>query len=473
MTNETKEKIRKTLQDKYKNGELKLFWTGEKRDSKWHENQTKSKKGKRYSKNTEFQKGQKPWNKGKKGLQNGWSKGQTKETNSSVKKISNSRKGQAVIWGETHWNWQGGKSFELYPIEFKRAKKIIRILYKETCQLCGEKGKDIHHVDYDKQNNNFSNLVCLCRSCHIKTNYDRETWKKFFIKKKIILVTGSEGMIAKELIELLQKREPKSLIRYADLSLGLDLRFYELCLNLTNGVSEVYSLVGIKGSPKKTKEKPASFFVPMLQFNTNLLEAARVNKVKKFLYTSSIAVLNPQTDLFPSYAKKAGEMQIDAYKIEYPEFGNNCFIVRPANVYGKYDNFYNKESMVVTSLIRKALTEDEIEVWGDGSELREFISAKDVANGMILTMKKKPSLPINLGGGEMHSIKELVEIISEISGKKIKYLVSEQKGDKKRVVFEDKNQGDIGFKTSDSFKESVIETYEYMKQKFIEDNKQC
>ena len=284
---------------------------------------------------------------------------------------------------------------------------------------------------------------------------------------KVILVTGSEGMIAKELIELLKEKEPDSIIRCADLSMGLDLRFYDLCLSIMEGVSEVYSLVGIKGSPKKTKEKPASFFVPMLQFNTNLLEAARVCGVKKFLYTSSIAVLNPQTDLFPSYAKMAGEMQIDAYKIQYPEFGNNCFIVRPANVYGKYDNFGNIEAMVVTSLIRKSLTENEIEVWGDGSELREFISAKDVAKGMILAMEKQPSLPINLGAGEMHTIKELAEILSEVSGKTIKYLSSEQKGDKKRVVFDDKNQGDIGFKATDNFKESIIEAYEYAKRHYF------
>jgi GDP-L-fucose synthase len=287
--------------------------------------------------------------------------------------------------------------------------------------------------------------------------------------KKSILVTGSEGLIGKELIELLKIEEPETNIVYADLSFGIDLRFYDVCLNIMKGVSEVYSLVGIKGSPKKTKEKPASFFVPMLQFNTNLLEAARINKVKKFLYTSSIAVLNPQTDLFPSYAKKAGEMQIDAYKIEHPEFGNNCVIVRPANVYGRYDNFNNTEAMVVTSLIRKALTENVIEVWGDGSELREFISAKDVAKGMILAMKKQPSLPINLGGGEMHSIKELAEILSEVSGKEIKYLIQEQKGDKKRVVFEDENQGDIGFKATDSFKESIIEAYEYAKQNYFKE----
>ena len=284
---------------------------------------------------------------------------------------------------------------------------------------------------------------------------------------KIILVTGSNGMIARELIELLKEKEPDATIRLADLSMGLNLRYYDVCLDVMKGVSDVYSMVGIKGSPKKTKEKPASFFVPMLQFNTNLLEAARKAGVKKFLYTSSISVLNPQTDLYPSFAKKAGEMQIDAYKIEYPEFGNNCIIVRPANVYGRYDNFNNMEAMVVTSLIRKSLTENVIEVWGDGSELREFISAKDVAKGCILAMDKMPSMPINLGAGEMHTIKELAEILSEASGKEIKYLTTEQKGDKKRVVFEDKNQGDIGFKATDNFKDSILEAYEYAKSNYF------
>jgi nucleoside-diphosphate-sugar epimerase len=225
--------------------------------------------------------------------------------------------------------------------------------------------------------------------------------------------------------------------------------------------------MGIKGSPKMTQERPIDFFVPMIQCNTNTLEACRINEVKKVLYTSSIAVLNPQTDKFPAFAKTAAEMQIEAYKIQYPKFGQNCFIVRPSNVYGRFDNFDNLNAMVVTSLVRKAILNNVIEVWGDGSETREFISARDVARGMILTMEKSPDKPVNLGSGEIHSIQEVAEILSELSDKPITYLLRESKGDKNRVVYNDLNQADIGFKAEDSFKESIVEIYNSAKNYYL------
>ena len=248
--------------------------------------------------------------------------------------------------------------------------------------------------------------------------------------KKIILVTGSEGMIGKELVELLKQKEPDSLFRLVDKTIGFDLRHYQTCLNVMD----------------------------------NLLEAARIKGVKKFLYTSSIAVLNPDTDKFPAAAKAMGELQIEAYKIQYPEFGNNCYIVRPANVYGRYDKFDNPNSMVITSLIRKALTDATIEVWGDGSETREFINAKDVAKGMILTMQMMPDKPVNLGSGDIHSIKKVAEILSNLSKKPISYLLKEKRGDQSRVVYLDKNQANIEFKADVSLEEGIQEAYEYAKK---------
>ncbi|MCK9428793.1 MAG: NAD-dependent epimerase/dehydratase family protein [Candidatus Omnitrophica bacterium] len=283
------------------------------------------------------------------------------------------------------------------------------------------------------------------------------------MEQKNILVTGSTGMIGRELVEQLKIKEPKAIIRYADLSLGIDLRYYNTCLDVMEGIDEVFSLMGITGSPKMTSERPIDFFVPMIQCGTNILEAARLQGVKKFLYTSSVAVLNPDTDKYPAAAKQMGEFQIEAYKIQYPEFGNNCCVIRPSNVYGRYGNFKNIDAMVITSLIRKALTCDTIEVWGDGSETREFINAKDVARGMILAMDQMPNKPINLGSGKLHSIKQAAEILSRLSGKEIVYIPKEKRGGQTRVVFEDPDQGDIGFKAITSLEEGITEAYNYAK----------
>jgi len=80
--------------------------------------------------------------------------------------------------GEKNPNWQGGKSFEEYPEQFWQMRKAIRERDDYTCQLCGKyPAFEVHHIDYNKKNNEPENLITLCKSCHIKTNKNREYWK--------------------------------------------------------------------------------------------------------------------------------------------------------------------------------------------------------------------------------------------------------------------------------------------------------
>jgi len=89
--------------------------------------------------------------------------------------------------GENHHNWQGGISFEPYSIAWtEQLKESIRTRDHHTCQLCGKKQEElseklaVHHIDYDKKNLDPKNLISLCRSCHMKTNYKRKEWIDFF-----------------------------------------------------------------------------------------------------------------------------------------------------------------------------------------------------------------------------------------------------------------------------------------------------
>lgn len=118
-------------------------------------------------------KGRVPWNKGKKGLQVAWNKGL-----------------EGYQAGEKHYNWQGGKSFEPYGIEFtKSLKEQIRERDKHTCQECSYTEKylgyklPVHHIDFNKKNNIPENLISLCRSCHSKTEYDRDKWIDYYRNK--------------------------------------------------------------------------------------------------------------------------------------------------------------------------------------------------------------------------------------------------------------------------------------------------
>ena len=233
--------------------------------------------------------------------------------------------------------------------------------------------------------------------------------------------------------------------------LKLDLREFSNCFKACKNQDFVFHLAGVKGSPAMTKKKPASFFVPTLTFSLNMMEAARRANIKKYLFTSSIGVYGPaqifkedntwkqfpsENDKFAGWAKRMCELQAEAYSIEYN--WNNVTIVRPANVYGPYDNFAEKNAMVIPMLINKAFkAKKEFEVWGDGKPIRDLVFSEDVADAMIYLVSKNVRGPINVGTGKGVSIKEVAEIISKnIKGNKLKIKWDKTKpsGDKKRLM---------------------------------------
>ena len=276
-------------------------------------------------------------------------------------------------------------------------------------------------------------------------------------KNKKVLITGGGGMIGRSLINQLIDKECK--IYVADLTtptdlpegvehLQVDLRFFDNCLDICKGMNYVFHLAGVKGSPQMAKEQPVDFMVPMLQFNTNMIQASYEAKVDWFLYTSSVGVYSPAdvffedsvwstfpspNDKYAGWAKRMGELQTETYKIQY-DF-DRFSIVRPANVFGSYDNFNPANAMVIPSLIRKAQENDILEVWGDGTPIRDFIYADDVAKGMIFAVENKITKPLNLGSGVGYTIKEVVDLVVKHSGKdlEVKWLSDKPNGDQKRL----------------------------------------
>ena len=157
MKEETKRKISATLKKKIKDGLIKLPWKGKVRSKEHSKKISEHHKGKHYSIKTEWKKGD-PRISGK----NSYMKNPRiiKKVQATRKlkikeigrNISKSRKGKINNHiGEKHWNWQGGKSFELYPLEFKIIKKLVVATYRGTCQLCNKPGKDTHHIDYNNK----------------------------------------------------------------------------------------------------------------------------------------------------------------------------------------------------------------------------------------------------------------------------------------------------------------------------------
>ncbi len=310
---------------------------------------------------------------------------------------------------------------------------------------------------------------------------------------KNILITGGSGMIGRQLVSLLL--EEKANVHVADLNEPInmsnkitfhkiDLKDFSNCKDVCKNMDYVFNLVGIKCSPKVCIERPADIMGPMLQFNTNMLEAAMLSNIDWYLYTSTVGVYEPaevlyeddvwksqpsKNDWYGGWAKRIGELQCQAYERQLGK--GKCSIVRPANVYGPYDNFNPENAMVIPSLIRKAHDYDILEVWGDGSPIRDFIHCRDVAMGMMHLVKNKVTEPVNLGSGSGISIKQIAEIVSERFDKDIKWLSDKPMGDKRRV-FDTARAQQYGFKTKISLEFGINETIDwFIKNKDIIDKR--
>ncbi len=305
---------------------------------------------------------------------------------------------------------------------------------------------------------------------------------------KRVLVTGGTGLIGRPLVELLLQSGAK--VRVASLDdksrcpqgaefVRGNLMRWDFCQEIVKDMDYVFHLAGVKGSPAMTSKKPASFFVPILSFNTNMMEAARQAGVERYLYTSTIGVYSPaevfyeddvwktfpsENDKFAGWAKRMGELQAEAYKIEYG--WDKIAIVRPANVYGPYDNFDPDNAMVIPSLIKRALDgENPLTVWGDGSAIRDFIHARDVARGMSLALENITGQPINLGSGVGVTIRRIVEIIVDNMEAKpeVVWDTSKPTGDRKRVMDISRAKA-IGFQPTISIEEGIKEVMDWYRE---------
>jgi GDP-L-fucose synthase len=235
----------------------------------------------------------------------------------------------------------------------------------------------------------------------------------------------------------------------------------------------VFHLAGIKGSIEVTKTRPASFLVPMLMFNTNILEASRLNRVSKLVYTSSIGAyssaemfeesqgeVGEPMDMYPGWAKRMAELQIRAYAVEH---GLDWSVVRPCNVYGPGDNFDPENAMVIPSLMMRINNgENPLKVWGDGSAIRDFAFSRDVARGTIqaLIHGTRGSF-INLGSGVGYSIKELVETLNQVVPFSYEFDTTKSGGFPKRVMNIERARDWVDFDPKTSLLEGLQETWDW------------
>lgn len=296
------------------------------------------------------------------------------------------------------------------------------------------------------------------------------------------LVTGGTGLIGRQVVKILC--DAGANVRVVSLDeinvdgraehVRGDLGDSRFCKDVAQGMDYVFHVAGIKGSIHVTKSKPASFFVPLLMMNTNVLEAARLCGARKVVYTSSIGAYpsaevfregdgddGPPMDMFPGWAKRMAEMQIQAYRMQYGL--ENFAVVRPCNVYGPGDNFDPDNAMVIPSLMcRIRRGEDPLLVWGDGSAVRDFAYSRNVAEGVILALHHgTQGRYVNLGSGRGYTIRELVETLNRFIPFNYEFDTTKSSGFPRRVMDISLAREMLGYEPQTSLLEGLQETWEW------------
>jgi GDP-D-mannose 3',5'-epimerase len=262
-----------------------------------------------------------------------------------------------------------------------------------------------------------------------------------------VLVTGAGGFIGHHLVTYLKQRgywvrgvdlkHPEFKDTDADEFEVLDLRRWENAEQATRGVSQVYALAADMGGMGFISSNHATILRNNALINLHTIEAARLEGVERYLFSSSACIypehlqldanVKPlrEEDAYPADPQDAygWEKLVSERLCEYyhGEFGLDTRTVRFHNVYGPYGTYDGGREKVPAALCRKiALASDggEIEMWGDGEQTRSFCYIDDCVEGIYRLMQSDYREPLNLGTDRMVSINELAQIILDIAGKK-------------------------------------------------------
>ena len=265
---------------------------------------------------------------------------------------------------------------------------------------------------------------------------------------------------------------------------SLDLKSYDNCIKVTDGVDFIYNMACNMGGMGFIENNKAECMLSVL-INTNLLRACLVNGVKKYFYSSSACVYNAMKQ---KQTFVPGLKEEDAYPAE-PEdgygweklfsermcrhftedFGLETRVVRYHNVYGPLGTYDGGREKAPAAMCRKIIQaklnkEKEIEVWGDGEQTRSFMFITDCIEGTKKIFNSDLKDPYNVGSSEQVSINQMIKMIEEIADYEVKkkYLLDKPKGVRGRSSDNTKIQKDLNWSPSLPLKEGLKSTYSWI-----------
>jgi GDP-D-mannose 3', 5'-epimerase len=310
-----------------------------------------------------------------------------------------------------------------------------------------------------------------------------------------VLVTGAGGFIGHHLVTYLKQRGywvrgvDRKYPEYTEVDADefelRDLRRWDECLLATRGVDHVYALAADMGGMGFISGNHATILRNNALINIHTLEAARLQGVSRYLYSSSACVypehLQTDADVTPLREEDAYPANPqDAYGWEKliserlclyyaDEFGMETRIVRFHNIYGPYGTYDGGREKAPAALCRKvAMAEPggSIEIWGDGNQTRSFCYVDDCVEGIFRLMQSDYREVLNLGTEEMVTIDELAHLIIELAEKQgitLRHINGPQ-GVRGRNSDNTRLREVLGWEPSTPLREGLTETYRWIEK---------
>lgn len=300
------------------------------------------------------------------------------------------------------------------------------------------------------------------------------------LRSKRVVVTGGAGFLGQHLVETFRRRGCTEIVvpRRTQYDLTQEAAVERLYREAKPEV--VIHLAAVVGGIGANQANPGRFFYDNLMMGALLMEHARRAGVEKFVALGTICAYPKFTpvpfreeELWNGYpeetnapyglAKKMLLVQAQAYRRQY---GFNAIYLLPVNLYGPADNFDVETSHVIPALIRKCVEArkagaPEIVCWGDGSATREFLYVEDCAEAIALATERYDGVdPVNIGAGFEISIKELVELVAELTGfeGRIVWDTSKPNGQPRRCLDTSRAWKLFGFRAMTDLREGLART---------------